>query len=273
MALVVFAACRYIRGNHASLPNFAADVTAHLFLVHNYGFMYGINAPFWSLAVEAQLYVIYPLLLVIVRLYGWQQALGITAFIELTLRALEGAFGTFLPASFFDFTFAVSPFAYWYSWTVGAALADAYLKKDERIPFCSFYLWLCVPLFVACWFIKCLYPFCFTLASLFTAFTVGTLLHHSPFRIPTRGLSGALLRHLRNWGVISYSAYLLHGPIVNGICYCEEALLRCRPPLLASFLLVLTIAWFCVFPIAYLFHRWVETPSTLLGKRMIRSQR
>ncbi len=270
LALVVFAASRYLRGNYSSLPNFTADVATHLFMVHNYGFFFGINAPFWSLAIEAQLYLIYPLFLGLVGRYGWQQALCVTAGLEVTLRALQGVFGTCWPGTIFDTTLAVSPFAYWYSWTIGAALAEAYLRREERIPFCSSYLWLCLPMFVACWFLKGIYPFCFTLAALLTAFILGRLLRHSPFRIPTTGVAGAVLSHVRSWGILSYSAYLLHGPIVNGICYWEEASIGQRLPILISFFLVLAIGWACVFPISYLFNRWVEDPSTSWGKRLLR---
>jgi peptidoglycan/LPS O-acetylase OafA/YrhL len=78
---------------------------------------------------------------------------------------------------------------------------------------------------------------------------------------------------LRWWGVVSYSAYLLHGPIVNGVCNSVEHLLRNRFPIVASFYLALLIAWVCVFAISYMFYRFIELPSAFLGKHLTRRWR
>ena len=50
-------------------PSDFANLGSHALLIHNFfkPWAVGINGSFWSLAVEAQLYLLYPLLLVLVR--------------------------------------------------------------------------------------------------------------------------------------------------------------------------------------------------------------
>ena len=50
---------------------------SHLFLVHNFNpdWYYGINGAFWSIAVESQLYVLYPVLVALASRRGWPLAL------------------------------------------------------------------------------------------------------------------------------------------------------------------------------------------------------
>ncbi|MEI9999405.1 MAG: acyltransferase [Verrucomicrobiota bacterium] len=53
------------------------DLGTHLALVHNFinRYAYGIAAPLWSVAVEVQLYLLYPLLLALVGRLGWTRTL------------------------------------------------------------------------------------------------------------------------------------------------------------------------------------------------------
>jgi peptidoglycan/LPS O-acetylase OafA/YrhL len=69
------------------LPQDIINFWTHLFLVQNFdpGSVYGINGAFWSIAVEVQLYLIYPLLLWLVRGLGWNKCLLLVLAIELVL--------------------------------------------------------------------------------------------------------------------------------------------------------------------------------------------
>jgi len=49
-----------------------------------------INTNFWSIAVEVQLYLLYPLLLVLVSRWGWEKCLAWLAVLEFGLRGLIG---------------------------------------------------------------------------------------------------------------------------------------------------------------------------------------
>jgi len=77
-------------------PGFWRQLLTHLFLIHNSGYFTftAINVPFWSLAVEAQLYLLYPVLLVLVSKLGWRRTMIILAGCELLLRGTHGLIKT-----------------------------------------------------------------------------------------------------------------------------------------------------------------------------------
>jgi hypothetical protein len=75
---------------------FWMQLLTHLFLVHNYpsSTYIGINGAFWSLAIEAQLYLMYPALLMLVSKLGWRRTMVILAGCELLLRGMYGLIDT-----------------------------------------------------------------------------------------------------------------------------------------------------------------------------------
>lgn len=54
-----------------SIPVTARGVVEHVFLVHDLGAAFQINSPMWSIAVEAQLYITFPLVIWFRRRHGW----------------------------------------------------------------------------------------------------------------------------------------------------------------------------------------------------------
>ncbi len=77
-----------IRNHLGVLASFngVADIPSHLLMIHNFSSrtMYSINSPFWSLALESQLYLVFPLFVWIASKRGLA-ALGVLAF---TISAL-----------------------------------------------------------------------------------------------------------------------------------------------------------------------------------------
>lgn len=59
-----------------ALPVTAKGVLAHLFLIQDVGPAFQINYPMWSIAVEAQLYLTFPLVIWLRRRYGWSALLA-----------------------------------------------------------------------------------------------------------------------------------------------------------------------------------------------------
>jgi peptidoglycan/LPS O-acetylase OafA/YrhL len=100
----------------------------HLPAMHNLhpDTVFGINPSFWTIAVEVQLYALYPALLWLQRRFGWRTALGVLGATEFLIRSwppVELAGPDFVAPTFIVW----SPFAFWFSWSLGAYAADCYL--------------------------------------------------------------------------------------------------------------------------------------------------
>ena len=236
----------------------------HVLLIHNFSeyAIWTINGSFWSIAVEVQLYILYPLLLLFAKRLGWIGVLWITAAIELSMRGSSELF------DIHSIWLMLNPFYFWFSWTVGAALADAHLKK-QPLPFAGRLLFFYPALLVIASQFKPLFPFSFTLASLSTVYVASYLLRNS-VQIPTGATSsGFLFDLLRSAGLISYSFYLIHEPLLD---FWAQCLLRIysghHVPMVCRFLLCIPALFVLLIP-SYIFYRYLELPSIAYGKRLI----
>ncbi len=178
------------------------EFASHALMVHNLNprTFYGINGSFWSIAVEMQLYAIYPLLLLLVRRFGWNKALFITGVIEMSIRGFPT-----LP-----FWISGSPFGTWFSWSIGAKLADDYVnRRPLSLAKCPLWVWPCITAIT--YAVKPLFAYHFPCVALATATTVAYFMSRPPVRVP---LPRILSETLCKIGLISYSVYLLHGPLL-----------------------------------------------------------
>jgi len=237
---------------------------SHLFLIHN-GWertLYGINGSFWSIAVEVQVYLLYPLLFVMARALGWTRTLVITAVIELSLRSWAAvciALHAAPPPTFL----IQSPFAYWFSWAIGAAVTEAFLN-GQPLPFARIPIWFFPVTVVLTSAAAWLQPFFFTLASLATVVAITRCLNSE--NAPSSSVSW-WTRYLRYAGTISYSMYLLHQPFVYAVA---DRLHHTRIGGHPFLILLLTAAfWFPILFLAWCFYRLLEEPSIALGKWVI----
>lgn len=241
-----------------------ADFWSHIFLIHNIDgrFLYGINPAFWSIAIEFQLYLIYPALLFIVRRTGWRNSLILLGLFEIGMRVIAGIWAvSYTPTSTNWFTF--SPFYFWFSWAIGAALADAYLK-EKPLPFAQSSTLLWVVLTILSLLVKPLLPLAFPFAALATTTAIaGQLVRPRLFTLPGLG-------YLRFVGITSYSIYLLHQPILGLV---PRMIGRFAPALATHHTFVYFVCilmWFPIVWISRLFYRLVELPSIEVGKWCIR---
>ena len=108
-------------------PYWVQQLLMHLPAVHNFHpeTLYGVNPSFWTLAVEVQLYALYPVLVWLRRRFDWPTTLGILGAGEFSIRLLpliaplghDVAMPTFV---------LWSPFAFWFSWSLGATQQTAF---------------------------------------------------------------------------------------------------------------------------------------------------
>ena len=244
----------------------------HLFLVHNLHpqASSGFNASFWSLAVEAQLYLLYPVLLLLAARLGWQRAMIALAGCEIFIRGADGLLQSAgagdTMAGHISWFLANSPLGYWFSWALGAFIADAFLKK-QPLPLTKTSPLLWLALAMVCYFIRPLDSFRFLLFAVMAAVFASRLLKGTEPKIKLPALSLAMLKKAGLW---SYSLYLLHQPLLltysGFIVWAIPSEYRSDP---VTFPLMVA-TWLVIIPFAALCYKLFELPSIALGKRIIK---
>lgn len=262
---VFFFAPPWSTGGGFASPSERWQFFTHLFTVHNLNdsTFFGINPSFWSIGVELQLYAIYPILLWCSRNLGWPGALLITAVIEGAIRIALSLEGTLYEASLPPLV-TVSPFAFWFSWACGAWLAECLTtNRPSRLFQIRFDLLLAIAILVP--FFRITAPFEFPVFALLTTIAMERLLS-GKWRLPTASISGAVRRHLAGLGLVSYSFYLFHQPLLElpRRLFRDGFDLEIHPFLI---FLACLATYPLIFLVSSVLYRSVEKPAASLGKR------
>jgi peptidoglycan/LPS O-acetylase OafA/YrhL len=245
-----------------------AMLISHVFQFHNFfeTSVSAINGVYWTIAVEVQLYLLYPLFLRYARRHSFNRLLLGLAAIELSLHTFSIVYfyttGRFAPV-----WIRTSPFFYCFSWSLGAALADSYLRRQilaiTKVPPV---IWLA--LWFLCSFVSSVaHEFGFTF---FALAVTGLIARHLDRDSAPRGQS-LIGRIIEKIGVYSYSIYLIHYPIMvalMGLYLASFPELEHRPFL--SFGAAFTTS-LVIFPISILMYYTLEAPGIALGKKIIRA--
>jgi len=167
---------------------------------------YGSNGALWTLSIEVQFYVVYPLLFAARRRFGMPAVMAVIA-------ALNVISGYLLePVWIYFFT------SYWFSWTLGAYLAErrvaaADLALTQRQTLCWRLAAVALAMLGCAIFNYSVYIgqyIAFQLWALgFACFMRTTL---KPDGVPLAH-SSLLMRGLARCGLFSYSLYVIHLPI------------------------------------------------------------
>ena len=241
------------------------QLVTHLLMCHNVSELSvcAINTSYWTLAVEVQLYALFPLLMLYVRRSSYGRALLLLAILEIAQRAISN-FGFEVPGQFTPVLLRASPFFYCFSWATGAALADAYLT-GKPLPFSRIHpmVWLVLGVLTSS------YP---TTAFSFPFFALATVsfLSRRLGREMTEERHSLFSRYLRATGIYSYSIYLIHTPILIAVIPLCEARI---PGMNKNPFLIFGIGislWPVAFALGALMYYWVEKPSIAFGKKFLR---
>jgi peptidoglycan/LPS O-acetylase OafA/YrhL len=225
---------------------------SHLLLIHNLSdsYVYSINPSFWSLALEMQLYLIYPIFLFIRKKLGMEKAM-IIIFLLVPANWLMGHF--VFPHSKYIALFSIT--GYWFTWCAGAFLAERYWNTQRL--FGRYSLSIAFVGFVA--IILSGYFVSLGLAGQLSVFVWAAFfewLLYAKININTR-----FNKAIAIIGIVSYSIYLMHQPLL---------------PIMLSWFNFLgpQTYWAVIKPIpifiliaivSYFTHKYIELPSIQLG--------
>ncbi|MEQ5838450.1 acyltransferase [Paraburkholderia acidicola] len=203
------------------------------------GKTYGSNGALWTLSIEVQFYVIYPLLFALRRRIGITPVLALVALVNVV-----SAFGL----ERHDIQFFTS---YWLSWTLGAWIADtkAHAAASARPP--SLLLYGAAAVFTA---LGCV-AFHFGQYVAFQLWALGFACYLYRALDTRRTAGGTAMRALSRLGDFSFSLYVVHLPIfvlLSSLLF-RSALQQSIWPSFGYMLVAI--------PVAYGFYRLVELPA------------
>jgi peptidoglycan/LPS O-acetylase OafA/YrhL len=236
------------------------DLISHLFLVQTWfaSTLSAINGPFWSIALEAQLYLAFPLLLIFIRKWGFIRSIGITMALALGwfLFAAEwsgiGLSHTIgpdlskeLPARWFEFALGVG----------AARLVTARRKSDLRLGILAIVVGL--PMGLAGESLNSDGARAFGYG--FLAFGLVVTCAFLPHHLIRRTFVGRTIQQL---GVVSFSFYLIHQPVLL-LMQPWVARMHISPGL--ELLLGMTVGVVVIGILAWIFFTLVERPFLVRG--------
>ena len=250
----------YLQRRLVAAPVNGWDLVTHLLLIQTWfsSTIGAINGPFWSIALEVQLYLAFPLLLVLIRKWGLVRSVGITMVVSLVWFGMAHFWGQVslshtigpdlskeLPARWFEFALGVG----------AARLVTAPRRSDRNLGLLAMVVGL--PLALASESLNSNLGRAFGYGLL----AVGLVLVCS--FLPHRIIVGNILgRGLQRLGVISFSFYLLHQPI---LLLMNPLVARLHLGQMETLLFGLTVGLAVTAAAARVFFALVEKPFLLRG--------
>jgi peptidoglycan/LPS O-acetylase OafA/YrhL len=195
--LVVFSVAK-------GVPLLSADFLLHLLMLQNLTdqtFFGGINGVFWSVAVECQLYALYPVLISCRRYIPMLPLSGAAATIWLLIAYTFADLPPNNPAIW------ASPFLLWPAWTIGAVIAEKHIGGSRLFNRRAAWIIVILLLLFASSAIQPLYPLAFNLAAIAWAAVLDSYVFKS-------AVLGKVETIACTVGAASYSIYLIHQPIM-----------------------------------------------------------
>lgn len=261
--IVLIVTCIIGKGGHYYFMSHAGlkDFLVHVFLIHNLfnKYIISINGTFWTMALEAQLYLLYPVFLFIRKKTSIARALQLTALVSVSFMGFEGVI-------FGHISSAVQSNAinFWFMWCSGAFLAEKFYLKEKVFKKAV------IPLIMICWSLTVLSRFYLYTSVLSEPLMILTYFIAIEWILYTKmiNLNAYVFKFLYYAGLCSYSVYLIHSPyyvimFTRFHVYNSSFVFKG----MADIPIVLLIL--CI---AYVMYRYIETPFINLGKHFRKEQ-
>ena len=245
---------------HSQIPISYENVVLHALLLHNLNesTIFSLNPSFWSIGTEVQLYVLYPLLVVLSQKISWNNTIKCCVITEIALGVYKGFINPHYP-----FWLGELPIAYVGSWALGAHVANNYASRNVRY-YPTIYFAPLAAISLAAYFFKPLFPIQFLINAIMVAMLISNTLHNLISIGPKTLLDRLQHRWLINLGIISFSLYLLHQPLLELIGHTMTHFAPTLHPLvrlLVATLFAIPIYWLCC-----IFYREVERRCLFVNK-------
>lgn len=253
---------------HLLTENGRFTLVSHLLMTHNlYGegwIIFGINPSFWSIALEVQLYLLYPLFLVLSDRWGIRKLCIALMIVHLTAMAglmyVKGG----MPDKLSEVTFVLHN---WIVWALGAWVAEAYYHKT-RIFSVSWGGW--VLLLILYWLSQVFVVFFAYFGKITITVLWAVLLElyiHRPLaenKVWKWTRQGVI--HI---GLCSYSIYLIHQPAVGWLA----DFINWGDSSRFTWAINGTIIFAIIFFLSYGLYVFVEQPSVRFGQKLSKSMK
>ena len=221
-----------------------------------FGADFAISGAFWSLAVEVQLYLLYPILWQMRRRWSMRGALFFTLALSLLTRLVAALFFTDWSKEFAGNVWTF-PTMLWFDWTLGAFLAEEFLAGRRAFPRSRLLRLVALLALVVSVFFKPGNALAFSISSCALVLLVESYL----WRAPGESL---LERALVPLGLCSYSFYLLHYPFIRDLLHRIPVATTWPEPWHA--IVVFPIAFLLLFAVSWLSYHLLERTSNRLGR-------
>jgi peptidoglycan/LPS O-acetylase OafA/YrhL len=259
--LLIWTIIGHKTGTHwdLSVPVTAKGIAIHALLLQNIFPSDEINHVFWSIAVEWQIYFVFPLLLISWRRIGATATTALAVILSICCRVILQRLNLPIIAPHYLGLFALGMFAATAAHSTGAA----WEARRTRLPWGPAAAILAIAIVALCAHFRLQKPHLEHLDFLVGLCAVCTLVHLSCKTSP--------LRRILSWkplmfvGGFSYSLYLIHAPLIQIVSqYCIFPLhIAPIPAFLLTMGISVPISLFC----AYLFFLIAERPFTSAVKR------
>lgn len=247
-------------GDRMAIPTFA-DVIGHLTMAH--GFIedqfYSIVSVFWSLSLEFQLYLLYPLFLFLFRKMGTLRAVVLLTFISIVWRYCAITYfdnGLISIASHGPYTLMGNVLARMPEWLFGALVAELLLTKKNMMG--SLTSMLLIVLVIAAAILTTLHQELWVATDILFGLGFALLVFFIAFKeysLAKEVSRSFLFRWFVKIGVISYSLYLFH----LQLSWVLETQLAIEPGNVSYMLIRFGWLLLSLLPIIFLY-RFIEKP-------------
>lgn len=245
------------------------DFFSHALLVHNLldKTFFTISPSFWSLALEAQLYLIYPVFLFLRKRAGIRKTFFILLVVSVLLYVLGSVVGHLNGRN----NYAYFVIKTWFMWGAGAFLAEQYLKGKTLFSGKGF-LWGTLFFLLLC--VSKHYPFTKHLQPYFATFMWLAFFEVVLTSAFIKG-TGKFSKVLATIGICSYSIYLIHQPFLADMLSFVTIIPNAKEGVLMYLNLILKPlpVFLLIFVISYVMYQYIELKSIAIGASIRKRQK